>query len=229
VVNHNTVITTQAGQAVTVYLLADAQSGFVFTNNILPNHGLCIFGDHGKGDGIPTLDEHAPGWTVARNVVYGPWAANYPPDTAFADALSAALTQNHLRARPLKAANVDEMSLERSLAFYKERFADASDFTFVFVGSFTVDELKPLAERYLASLPSIRRAETAVDRGIRTPAGVVERQVVKGLDPRSQVAIVFSGPMEHDQMKRLKAQAPTKAKVDPWSGVRPSAETNAKR
>lgn len=85
VVNHNTVITTQAGQAVTVYLLADAQSGFVFTNNILPNHGLCIFGDHGKGDGIPTLDEHAPGWTVARNVVYGPWAANYPPDTAFAE------------------------------------------------------------------------------------------------------------------------------------------------
>jgi len=33
----------------------------------------------------------------------------------------------------------------------------------------------------------------------------------------------------NDQMKRLKAQAPTKAKVDPWSGVRPSAETNAKR
>jgi zinc protease len=32
---------------------------------------------------------------------------------------------------------------------------------------------------------------------------VDERQVVKGLDPRSQVAIVFSGPMEHDQMKRL--------------------------
>ena len=33
----------------------------------------------------------------------------------------------------------------------------------------------------------------------------------------------------NDQMKRLKAQAPTKTKVDPWSGVRPSSDDSAKR
>jgi hypothetical protein len=33
----------------------------------------------------------------------------------------------------------------------------------------------------------------------------------------------------NDQMKRLKAQAPTKAKVDPWSNVRPASDTTAKR
>ena len=48
-----------------------------------------------------------------------------PPDTAFEDALSAALRENHGRARPLKAASVDEMNVDRSLAFYKERFADS--------------------------------------------------------------------------------------------------------
>ena len=84
------------------------------------------------------------------------------PDTAFEDALSAALTQNHLRARPMKAANVDEMNLDRSLAFYKERFADASDFTFVFVGSFDLAAM-PLVERYLASLPALHRNESAKD------------------------------------------------------------------
>jgi hypothetical protein len=83
--NHNTVILEQEGQAVSLYLLNAPQSHFVCTNNIFPNHGLTIFGDHGKADGVPTLDEHAPGWTVARNVVYGPWASNYPPDTAFAE------------------------------------------------------------------------------------------------------------------------------------------------
>jgi hypothetical protein len=31
------------------------------------------------------------------------------------------------------------------------------------------------------------------------------------------------------QMKRLKAQAPAKAKVDPWSGVRPATDASAKR
>ena len=83
--DHNTVITEQAGQAVTLYLLGAPQTNFVCTNNIFPNHGLTIFGDAGQGDGIPTLAHHAPGYVCARNVVYGPWAANYPPDTQFAE------------------------------------------------------------------------------------------------------------------------------------------------
>ena len=96
------------------------------------------------------------------------------------------MTQDHPRARPLTAASVDQIDLDRSMAFYKSRFADASDFTFVFVGSFDVPAMKPLVERYLASLPSIQRVEAAVDRGIHPPPGVVERQVVKGVDPKSR-------------------------------------------
>jgi zinc protease len=125
------------------------------------------------------------------------------PEAAFRDALLSALTQDHPRARPLTPASVDQMNLDRSLAFYKSRFADASDFTFVFVGSFDVQAMKPLVERYLASLPSLHRVEAAADRGIHPPAGVVQRQVVKGVDPRSQVAIVFSGPFQNDPMHRL--------------------------
>jgi zinc protease len=129
------------------------------------------------------------------------------PDTAFEDALSAALTQNHLRARPMKAANVDEMDLDRSLAFYRERFADASDFTFVFVGSFDLAAMKPLVERYLASLPALHRNESAKDVGIRPPAGIVEREVRKGIEPKSQVSIVFTGTFENDEMHRLVPRA----------------------
>ena len=125
------------------------------------------------------------------------------PETAFRQALASALTQDHPRARPLTPASVDQMNLDRSMAFYKSRFADASDFTFVFVGSFDVQTMKPLVERYLASLPSLHRVEAAVDRGVHPPPGIVERQVVKGVEPRSQVAIVFSGPFENDQMHRL--------------------------
>ena len=125
------------------------------------------------------------------------------PEAAFSDTLVAALTQNHPRARPLSAASISQMSLDRSMAFYKSRFADASDFTFVFVGSFQVDAIKPLVERYLASLPSLRKVEAAVDHGVRPPEGVVQREVVKGLEPRSQVAIVFSGPFQNDPAHRL--------------------------
>lgn len=125
------------------------------------------------------------------------------PEAAFRQALISALTNDHPRARPLTAAAVDQMSLERSMAFYKNRFADASDFTFVFVGSIDLEALKPLVERYLASLPALRRTEAAIDRGIRPPTTVVEKQVVAGVDPRSQVAIVFTGAFQNTPTNRL--------------------------
>ena len=59
---------------------------------------------------------------------------------------------------------VDQMNLDKSMAFYKDRFSDASDFTFVFVGSFDVDTMKPLVTQYLAALPATHRKETLEGR-----------------------------------------------------------------
>jgi zinc protease len=125
------------------------------------------------------------------------------PEAAFEDALNAAVTQNHLRARPMSADLVAQMNLEKSLAFYKDRFADASDFTFVLVGSFDLPTIKPLVERYLSSLPALHRKEAGRDVGIRPPQGVVDRQVTKGSTPKSQVGVVFTGPFQNNQKNRL--------------------------
>jgi zinc protease len=129
------------------------------------------------------------------------------PDTAFEDALNAAVSQNHLRARPMSPALVAQMSLEKSLAFYKDRFADASDFTFILVGSFDLPAIKPLVERYLGSLPALHRKESGRDVGIRPPPGVVEKDVRKGTTPKSEVGVVFSGPFQNNQRNRLIFQA----------------------
>jgi zinc protease len=129
------------------------------------------------------------------------------PDTLFNRTLDAALSQNHPRAEPLTPANVDRMDLTKSMAFYRDRFADASDFTFVFVGSFDLATMRPLVEKYLGGLPSQRRNEMVKDVGIRPPAGVVQRQVKSGIAPRSQVSIVFSGPFQNDEQHRVIAQA----------------------
>ena len=120
------------------------------------------------------------------------------PDWAFQQALNTTLAQNHYRARPMTPALVDEMDLDRSYAFYKDRFADASDFTFVFAGSFGYADIRPLVERYLASLPSTRRRETWKDDGVKPPRGVVEKVVRKGIEPKSQAAIVFTGAFPFD-------------------------------
>jgi zinc protease len=129
------------------------------------------------------------------------------PEFAFSEALMKARYQNHPRRRFSTAETVDEWNLDKSLAFYKDRFADASDFTFVFVGSFDEASIKPLVERYLGSLPSIHRKETWKDVGVQVASGAVDKKVEKGIEPKSLNAIVFSGPFEHDQTHRVAIRA----------------------
>jgi zinc protease len=125
------------------------------------------------------------------------------PETMFEDAVTVALAQNHFRRRPLSAEVLREMSLEKSIAYFKDRFSDASGFTFVFAGSFDVQTMRPLVARYLASLPSSGRRERWKDPGIRPPRGIVAQTVQKGLEPKSRARLVFAGPFRWDPVERV--------------------------
>ncbi|HVP56472.1 MAG TPA: insulinase family protein [bacterium] len=116
------------------------------------------------------------------------------PDAAFEDTISATLTQYHPR-RPLwNLGTLAKMDLGTCYNFYRDRFADASDFTFILVGAFDLEHIRPLVETYLGGLPSIRRNETWRDVGVRFPAGIIKKDVRKGLEPRSRVSLTFAGP-----------------------------------
>ncbi len=130
------------------------------------------------------------------------------PEFAYAEALAGALFQNHpRRLTPTPEALEASLNLDTALAFYKERFADAGDFTFVIVGTVDPATLRPLVERYLASLPATGRTESFRDLGVAYPSGVVERVVEKGLEPKSQTTIVFHGPFAYTQQERVAIRA----------------------
>src|SRR5205085_626468 len=129
------------------------------------------------------------------------------PEFNFSKALMAARYQNHLRRQLPTPEMIDGWNLDKSLAFYKDRFADASDFTFVFVGSFDIPTIKPLIEKYLGSLPSIHRKESWKDVGVREPSDVVVKRVEKGVEPKSISAIIFNGPFEYNQQNRIAIRA----------------------
>jgi zinc protease len=131
------------------------------------------------------------------------------PELVFNHAIDSALSRNSPRRQPDTPATVDQWNLAKSMAFYKARFADASNFTFVFVGSFTPEAIKPLAETYIASLPATHAHETWRDLGIAPPTGVVDKTIEKGIAPKSEVAIVFSGPFEYDDAHRMALRALT--------------------
>src|SRR6185503_4000348 len=129
------------------------------------------------------------------------------PERTVADTFTATMGSGHFRARPFTAATIAEMNPERAFAIYRDRFADASDFTFVFVGNVDTTTLKPLAERYLASLPSTHRVETWRDAGIRAPTGIVEKVVRKGTEPKAMTYIAFSGSIDYSAQHRFDLQA----------------------
>lgn len=124
------------------------------------------------------------------------------PDAAFRDTIQVTMAQHHPRERPLTPELVEAIDLGNAVAFYRDRFADASDFTFFFVGNMTLDSIRPLVETYLGGLPSIDRVETWRDVGIDPPTGVVERAVYRGLEPKSRTEIIFTGVFDDSRRNR---------------------------
>ena len=132
------------------------------------------------------------------------------PAVAFNDAINRIMTQDALRSRPVTVETLDHTDLDASLAFYQDRFADVSDFTFIFVGNIDLPTMRPLVERYLGGLPSTNRVETWRDLGTRPPRGVIEETVRKGLEPQSQTRLFFTGSLDYgDRSQRLGITAMT--------------------
>jgi zinc protease len=116
------------------------------------------------------------------------------PSSVFSDTVTLTMAQHNPRVRVFVPELLDSVDLMRAAQMYKERFANAGDFTFFLVGSFAPDSVRPLVERYIASLPSTGKRETAVDHGVRPPPGVVAKIVRKGIEPKASTRIYFSSP-----------------------------------
>jgi zinc protease len=115
------------------------------------------------------------------------------PEAAFNDTIMVTLADYHPRQKPWSTEILDQLNYNILYNFYRDRFADAGDFTFIFVGNFTPEIIKPLVTAYLGSLPSIQRKETWKDNGLHYPAGVIKKTVIRGIEPRAIVSMNFTG------------------------------------
>jgi len=97
--------------------------------------------------------------------------------------------------------------MDKAYAFYKKYFADAGDFTFMFVGNVDTAKLKPLLEKYLGSLPASQNHLQTTDLDIHPPSGIISKNVYKGSEPKSTVKLVYSGIMHYSQENRIKLDA----------------------
>jgi zinc protease len=88
---------------------------------------------------------------------------------------------------------VDRVNLDTALDFYKQRFGDASGFTFVIVGNVDLEKTRGLVETYLGSLPASGHKEAWKDVHVSHPKGVTKKQVAQGSEPKSSVWLTFHG------------------------------------
>ena len=116
------------------------------------------------------------------------------PMKAFQDTLSHMLYGNHPRMLDMTEEMVDNTNYDRIIEMYKDRFADASDFIFYFVGNIDIEEVKPLIAKYLGGLPAIHRKETFKDTKMDIRKGVHKKEFAKKQEtPMATVLFVYSG------------------------------------
>jgi zinc protease len=131
------------------------------------------------------------------------------PQAAFIDTMYKALYDYNPLAPVAvpKSEYYDKINLDRSLAIYKERFGDASGMNFVFVGSFKEEEIVPLIEKYIASLPATGKKFNYVDNKVRTVEGKKTMTVNKGKEQKSLILAFYAGEIPYSEDLELKMQA----------------------
>ena len=132
------------------------------------------------------------------------------PALLFQEKISQVNTGNHYTAEPVTLARLAKLDRNAMATFYKERFANAADFTFFMVGAFKIDDALPLVARYVGSLPSKGTATTkAKDIGFKFPATIERATVEKGREPKVSTRISFFADPPVDPLEVTKLTTAT--------------------
>lgn len=121
------------------------------------------------------------------------------PEMRFAEARMKTVYDNHPQLDlPPKPADFEALNLDRTLNLQRARMSSAKGMTYIFVGDFEIEKIKPLLATYVATLPVADLPLTFRDPGIRQVRGVVRQEVKAGVEQKSQVVFDFGGDVEYN-------------------------------
>jgi len=130
--------------------------------------------------------------------------ADAEPRKAFSDTIGVIMSNHNKREKPTTYKSLDQISFNLLQNVYKQRFSDPGNFTLLFTGKINPDAVKPLIEKYLASLSTIPQKNGYVDRGIRPPKGHASRDFQrKSTTPRTSIYVNYNGSCEYTAENRV--------------------------
>jgi len=154
----------------------------------------------------PRFDEEA---FQAMKTRYLSFLANMAnnPQKVMSDSLQRILTNYSPRTKLMTPALFDEISLPQMEEIYRDRFADAGDFTFFIVGNIDEATVKPLVEKYIGSLTNLPRTEKWKDNNVSVPKGKTNREILIPLQTeKATVAVTFNSPADYNPQKNMALQ-----------------------
>lgn len=130
------------------------------------------------------------------------------PTTYYRDQVNRIVNDDHIRGGYIPSMeDLDKLDFKVAKRAYSERFENAADFTFFFVGNINMEKDIELMQKYLGSLKGEEVTESYRDHKILPPAGPIQKVVNKGQDEKSMVTIYFTAETPFDQKDKYLLQS----------------------
>jgi len=106
--------------------------------------------------------------------------------------------KNHPTQRLFNKQYMSEMSFNTMKDIYSDRFGNAGDFTFFIIGDVKKEVIKPLLEKYIASLPTTGEKENWKDNSADWITDTIDKDVFLEMeDPKTNVRVVIKNDMNY--------------------------------
>ena len=146
----------------------------------------------------PRMDEEAfTSYKTKQQGIFKNILSN--PDYFFADKVDRIKFNNNPRVGFPTMEMWEGLDYAKVMQFYKERFADASDFTFFIVGNYNEATIKNQIQTYLGNLPNTGRKETWKDVGLRAVKGGLTESITNGIAPKTNVHMYWHGDYDYNK------------------------------
>jgi len=155
----------------------------------------------------PRFDETAYKAYMTRMKAYLEMSAS-DPRRVFRDSTSFIANNRNMRRHPMNMNYLEKVELAKIKKVYTDRFKDASDFTFVFVGNVEADKMKPLVEQYIGGIADVKRKEEWKNDGVGFPAKSLKTSFKKDMETaKSSVYVNFNNEFDYNYENRVSVDA----------------------
>jgi zinc protease len=133
------------------------------------------------------------------------------PQYFFYKKMQEVMFQNNIRRNMPTKETLNQINYDSAWKFYQERFDNAADFIYYFVGNIDTAQIESLITKYIASLPGdTSKRENWKDNSIEKPIGYILSDVEMGNTPKTFVGINKHGSFKYSEEEALKFDAMVK-------------------